>query len=744
MGPTAPTPYTSTDGATLTPYTSATPASQPTQPAAPTTTISAGEDNLPSSSSSVIEPLQPSSSAQPITDQPSSTKPAPSPSPYSSTSVSDAQSSSNNAGGIIASLLATSSMSASASAPQASPASIQTLQSARSNSSHNAGGILASLLGSTSAEPGQASSNAATSDSGTSSSAFDLSFSAKQTTSAEASTIPSDPSTIPLDPTQSTSASATDLGTTSAASSGLLQASAGSTLLPNDQSQSISTPTRVVATLGSQTFTISQAPNDSSAVVIVNSDATTTVKGGDPAATIGGQRISISASSGVQIGTGSEATVVPMPTASEDPGLGATSTGVADPSAYFVTTQSGDPSLVLVSHAGSTASLIAGGDATTFGSQLISAPSFGGAVIGTGSSAITVSPESQVDSRSYITIDSQTYSASSGSNGLILVNPTATASLAPGSIATINSEVISAPSSGGLIVGTGSAASTIDLSTVHAAQDTSSIKIGGQVFSAISASAGLVLANPSTTATVAHGSVTTINDQEISVAKNGGLVVGTGTAASTISVGAVSSTLAGPILTLGSQTFSAASGSSGIVIADPTTTATIALGSVTTVNGEQISAASSGNLVIGTGTTASTVTVDAESTTPVGSLIPLGTLTYTVNAQGSSDAFAHSETSFTLSAGGAATTIQADVVSAGSSGTIFVGSSTYAVPWTPAASSGSAASRSISASIGPVNGGSAPGLSTPSVTVSSGVGHVVIGVSTSCLGVLICFLAIFL
>ncbi|KAK5138428.1 hypothetical protein LTR08_000014 [Meristemomyces frigidus] len=278
------------------------------------------------------------------------------------------------------------------------PGTTQHTAGADGSTSRGAGGILASVLG------GGASSSPAEEVSTDSASGSPADPTQPPPYTSQS---PADPTQSPVDPSQQTTADSSDLAQSAVAS-----------------------PRQTMAIVGSQEYTIAaaSAAGSGSGIVVAQGGSSVTVIPGASAKSIGGQQVSAAAGGGaIVVGSGSDAsTLVALPTAVAAPDQSIANAVTADAQAYSVISQGGVSSgVVVVANGDSTATLTAGGLATTFGSQIITAPQSGVVVIGSGSSAATIAP-AQVSSipqgESVVSVGGETFAAISVSDGIVLQN----------------------------------------------------------------------------------------------------------------------------------------------------------------------------------------------------------------------------------------------------------------------------------------------------------------------------------
>ncbi|KAK3672779.1 hypothetical protein LTR78_007365 [Recurvomyces mirabilis] len=230
-----------------------------------------------------------------------------------------------------------------------------------------------------------------------------------------------------------------------------------------------------------------------------------------------------------------------------------------------------------------------------------------------------------------------------------------------------------------------------------AALDPSTISVGFSAFTVVATqatgSSAMVVANGGVTATLTAGQTLSIGGQAVSAGSTGGVVIGSGSAAATVvpaaSIGSGSSAaqFSGVVISVGSSSSLTAvqtvvTSSNG----EATTQAiiggsTIAQGgAAATINGQTISLGSDG-VIVGSSTQAVSVLAAA---TASGAVVQVGTSSLTAvqsvitgsNGQLTTQAVIGGTTT---TQGGAAATINGQVVSLGSSGVVGGGSTTQAI-----------------------------------------------------------------
>ncbi|KAK4950706.1 hypothetical protein LTR10_010699 [Elasticomyces elasticus] len=418
--------------------------------------------------------------------------------------------------------------------------------------------------------------------------------------------------------------------------------------------ESGSNPANNVATVGSSTFAIVSVDSPS-AVVVSGGGSRITLTSGETSS-IGGQIVNVPSSGGAVIGTGSNAvTITPASETSinaADPGSGSgvqSSVVTIGSSAFTVApTQIAGSSALIIADGGTTATLALGAT-TTFGGQAISAPSSGGIVIGTGSTAPTVnfvpdhlSSHATTSGAVLIFGGSITVSAIQtvvpGENGQATTAAiVGDSTIAQGSIATVSSHVILVGPNGIIVDGTQTQQITA-LQSPQPAHSGAIVQIGTSKLSALESifteSNGKltteVILGGSTTIT-AGGSAATINGHIVSLQSNGIVVDGTQT--QTISGLLGPSAASGALLTLGSSTLIASEVVVTGSVGEPTTEAVIdghtltAGGSPITVNGHMVSLGGSGIVVDNTLTAA----LSGFDSAVTGALLTLGSTSLTAS-----------------------------------------------------------------------------------------------------------------
>ncbi|KAK5112569.1 hypothetical protein LTR85_011261 [Meristemomyces frigidus] len=520
--------------------------------------------------------------------------------------------------------------------------------------SQDAGGVLASILG------GGASTTSASVENSVQASTGSASASAAD--SSHSTQSPADPTQSTADPSEPTAESSQSKAVSNQASA---QQTSGDT---RDPTQSATTsPSQTVATVGSQTYTVGVISDggSNSAIVVAQGGATVTVIPGASATSVGGQQVSAAVGGGIIVGAGTDAsTIAPHSTAVVQSQNSASAVTIGTQT-YSVVFASGSSSAIVVAQSESSVTVIPGGSATSIGGQQVSAAAGGGIVIGSGSNVATASQPSTTAAQSQnlasaVMVGAQAYSVVSEgevSSGVIIVaNGGSTATLtAGGSDATLGGQILSAPQSGGVVVGSGISAATIAAS-LTAGEGSSSpqsvVSVAGETFAVSSVSGGIILLNTATTVTLSPGgSLVTVGSEILSEASDGAIVAQSGVQRTTLSIDVSSTTASNPsglgssspesIVGVGGETFAITSVSDGIILSDAATTVTLSAGgSPVTVGSEVLSEASNGAIVAQSGSQRTTMTVGASTrashSSTTGSVTaaaePSGTSTQTASA----------------------------------------------------------------------------------------------------------------
>ncbi|KAK3633521.1 hypothetical protein LTR56_015774 [Elasticomyces elasticus] len=497
--------------------------------------------------------------------------------------------------------------------------------------------------------------------------------------------------------------------------------------------ESASSPASGVATIGSSTFVVVPTTNaGGSSVVVIGAGGSSATLAPGQTTSVGGQDVSVpSSGGGAVIGNGASATIVsPGTSESNSPANGETSVISVGSSAFTVIpTQSAGSSAVVVANGGSTITL-APGSSTNIGNQEVSAPSGGGAVIGSGNDATTVavndpgSPESGSGS-SVVSVGSSAFTVlptqSAGSSAVVIANGGSTVTLAPGQSTTIGNQIVSAPASGGgAVIGTGNDAATVQPIDPNASSGIIAT-VGGQTIAADPSNPSNVLVNGQT---LTAGQTTIISGTPVYIASGSLLVGGSNTQpASTFAIPTLVSSAGNVLgntkttLVVGGHTLTASADSNNptVVIVDGTS---VTLGgSEATINGVSVSLAPSGLVVDGFLQVPATPIVLGTVTATNGQTLTLESL------QGSTETLVV-DGSLTSTLNNGLATVAGVTLSAGSSGgsSYVVADGSRTVPLSsPSLSSGGAPEAVIT-------------LNGQTYTASSASGNVVVDGTTLSLG----------
>ncbi|KAK3622848.1 hypothetical protein LTR22_024636 [Elasticomyces elasticus] len=218
--------------------------------------------------------------------------------------------------------------------------------------------------------------------------------------------------------------------------------------------------------VGSGTFSVvSQGEGSSEAVVVANGDSTITLSNGDPAMTLGGHVIGAASAGGVIIGSGSNAATISsnaqtLVAAADAGDAGAQPIVTINGQAYTQIAQS--VGAIALGDSEMTLTLSTGGAAATIGSQMVSAGSSGGIVVGSGSSVTAIHPSVQTPgsatatgAQRILTVNGQQYTQISQSSGaLVFGNSHSTFALSDdGAAITGGTQAVSADLSGNVVIG---------------------------------------------------------------------------------------------------------------------------------------------------------------------------------------------------------------------------------------------------------------------------------------------------
>ncbi|KAK5130088.1 hypothetical protein LTR08_002476 [Meristemomyces frigidus] len=356
------------------------------------------------------------------------------------------------------------------------------------------------------------------------------------------------------------------------------------------------------------------------------------------------------------------------------------------PDAYTVATSLVEGSSVLVVADGGSTAILGVGAATTLGSQLVTAPTSGGAVIGTGNAAVTVAPGqgnqgssgTDINTASVATVGDATISADPSNPANVVIEGS---TLSPGQTTLINQTPVSV-ASGALVVGGSDQASgsTIILTTASPALQTGAIGdepttliVSGHTLTASAdpndPSAILVNGSP-----VQSGGGATINGVSVTLGTSGLLVDGSLAISPTpIAIAAATFQASGDAVTveqIGGKT----------VLVAGQSYVTLGVDGVATVNGVTVNAAQDGLVVGGT----RTIPISAAPATASEANEAVVTLSgHTLTASQSVDGFGGVVIDGTTLQPGSQTTIDGAEVSVGASGLIIDGSQTVPLSQTP-------------------------------------------------------------
>ena len=341
-----------------------------------------------------------------------------------------------------------------------------------------------------------------------------------------------------------------------------------------------------------------------------------------------------------------------------DPAAGTTVT--IGSSAFTVASRSkaGGGSAIVVA-AGSSTVTLSTGDTTDIAGQSLSAPTSGGVVIGSGSAIVTVSPTPQkgvagsegsvsVTTAAVVTVGSTPFTASAvagngGGSAIVVAAAGSIATLQPGQSATLAGQTVSAPSSGGIVVGSGVSATTLSLAASigtgtsdlngadveHTAGGAAlTLTVGGQavVASLLPAFSSAVVVDGHTLSE--SGDAITIDTHTFSAVGDGIVIDGTSTAIMPTALAFADS--GSTVFSIGSQIFTlsaADSQATGVVLLDRIT---LLPGQVVTIGGHTFSSVQSGVVVDGSQTISITGSAAAAQTT----VLTLGGTIYSAQAAG--------------------------------------------------------------------------------------------------------------
>ncbi|QIW97591.1 hypothetical protein AMS68_003109 [Peltaster fructicola] len=203
-------------------------------------------------------------------------------------------------------------------------------------------------------------------------------------------------------------------------------------------------------------------------------------------------------------------------------------------------------------------------------------------------------------------VESKTFVVVSVSTGVVVAVSGMTTTFGAGVTTSLAGEQVNIPSSGAVVIGTGSVAKTVAFTTSIAGPQQTVVTVGSEeVTFAPASSGGVVVANGGSTATVALGGLATIGGQQVGVAPSGSVVLGSGGSASTIALPPAPTTV---VAGGQSVTLAQAPNGAGVVVANGGTTTTVTPGAAAvTVGGQQVSIAIGDSVVVGTGNSATTI-----------------------------------------------------------------------------------------------------------------------------------------
>lgn len=332
-----------------------------------------------------------------------------------------------------------------------------------------------------------------------------------------------------------------------ASSGGAVFISSGTTvvtLAPTGSSQGGSNQGTSVVSVDSSVYSVYYTQEgSSSAEVVVGGGSTATLPAGSTTL-LGSQPISALSNGGVVIGSGSGATTV-GPAQGSAGGSGASPSVVSIGSSTYTVypTQEGGSSAEVI--VGGTSTLILGAGSTAMlGSQPVSALSTGGVAIGSSSNAVTVAPAQSSQAgggagTSVVAVGSSSFTVYNtevgGTSAEIIAAGSSEITLFPGSTTVLGGQDISAPASGGVIIGSGSSATTVGPaqgSSGEAGQATSVVSIGSSSYTVyntdIGGTSAEIIAAGSSTITLLPGSMTVFGGQDVSAPASGGVIIGSG------------------------------------------------------------------------------------------------------------------------------------------------------------------------------------------------------------------------
>ncbi|KAK3676182.1 hypothetical protein LTR78_003932 [Recurvomyces mirabilis] len=319
---------------------------------------------------------------------------------------------------------------------------------------------------------------------------------------------------------------------------------------------------------------------------------------------------------------------------------------------------------------------VAQGSQATVNGQTVSVGSQG---VQIGSTYISAAQDpTTTQAAAQVTIGSSAFTVApiadpTGSSAVIVAAGGSTATLTAGQTTNVRGQAVSAPSSGGVVVGQGSSAKTVVVPAISTPSSAASaiITVQGQSITAIQSGSAVIVAGISSTLVLSQGATGTIEGNPITVASSAsGLVVGGSTAilshAPSVTTQAVITGSAGQSITLvqQGQSFSLIGSSSTVVLA---------AGASTTFQGQTISVPLSTGAANVNG---NSVTLSAASPAPA-SVVTQAVISsnsgqaVTVLQQGSSYEVQLGTSTIHLTAGGI-TTIAGATISAPTSGSVLL------------------------------------------------------------------------
>ncbi|KAK4561748.1 hypothetical protein LTR86_004427 [Recurvomyces mirabilis] len=319
---------------------------------------------------------------------------------------------------------------------------------------------------------------------------------------------------------------------------------------------------------------------------------------------------------------------------------------------------------------------VAQGSQTTVNGQTVSVGSQGVQIGSTYISAAQDPPSTQAAAQ--VTIGSSAFTVApiadpTASSAVIVAAGGSTATLTAGQTTNIGGQAVSAPSSGGVVVGQGSSAKTVVVPAISTPSSAASavITVQGQSVTAIQSGSAVIVAGISSTVVLSEGATGTIDGNAITVASGASaLVVGGSTAilshAPSVTTQAVITGNAGQSITLvqQGQSFSLIGSSSTVVLA---------AGASTTFQGQTISVPFSTGVanVNGNSVTLSAASSASASVVTQAVFSSNGGQAVTVLQQGSSYEVQVGTSTIHLTAGGI-TSIAGATISAPTTGSVLL------------------------------------------------------------------------